>query len=154
MSVPRLQQRIGEANLVDIVKLTSYQLRFHKRGMDGSGKCDAYYTGNSTDFVWGTIYQLGASHKHQLDKIEGLGKGYLDKIVRVISPQGKKYDAVMYYAICIDGSLIPFDWYKMHVVYGARSAGLPSDYLQMIESVRTIKDANIYRTHQELLIYN
>ncbi|MDE1464535.1 gamma-glutamylcyclotransferase family protein [Spartinivicinus poritis] len=153
MSVPRLQQRIGDVSLIDIAKLRSYQLRFHKCGMDGSGKCDAYYTGNNIDYVWGTIYQLESNHKHQLDKIEGLGKGYLDKIVRVINPQGKEYNAVTYYATCIDDSLIPFDWYKTHVVYGAKSANLPSDYVQMILSVSAIKDANSFRTQQELLIY-
>ncbi|WP_268935016.1 gamma-glutamylcyclotransferase family protein [Spartinivicinus ruber] len=154
MSVLRLQQRIGAVNLVDIGRLTRYQLRFHKCGMDGSGKCDAYYTGSSDDSVWGVIYQLEPDHKKQLDKIEGLGKGYLDKIINIINHQGDTYKAFLYYATKIDSSLQPFSWYKTHVVYGAKSIGLPSHYIQMLESVNTIEDPDISRVKQEMLIYS
>ena len=154
MSVPRIQQRINGAKQVDIARLAGYQLRFHKRGRDGSGKCDAFYTGDPMDFVWGVLFQLEASHKVQLDQFEGVGQGYLDKTINVINAKGAAFSAFMYYATEIDDRLHPFSWYKIHVVNGAKAAGLPAAYIEMLESVVAIEDVDINRTQQELSIYS
>lgn len=153
MSAPRLQQRINKVDLVDIAKLTGYQLRFHKCGLDGSGKCDAYYTGSSRATVWGVLFQIKPSHKALLDNVEGLGQGYLDKTVNVISPKGLTYNAFMYYATSIDDSLCPYDWYKTHVLNGAKAASFPRAYIQALASVKAIDDPDKQRMQQELSIY-
>ena len=36
-----------------------------------------------------------------------------------------------------DASVRPRDWYKDHVVRGAREHGLPSDYIRALETVET-----------------
>ncbi len=52
--------------------------------MDGSGKCNAYYTGESSEGVIGVVYEIHASDKAALDSAEGLGSGYNEANVTVI----------------------------------------------------------------------
>ena len=42
MSVARLRMWAPSAMKVGLFWLASHDLRFHKRGADGSGKCDAF----------------------------------------------------------------------------------------------------------------
>ena len=50
---PRLKERVGFFERCGAAYLSGYTLRFHKKSKDGSGKCDAFYTGNPNDVVWG-----------------------------------------------------------------------------------------------------
>ena len=52
-----------------------------------------------------------------------------------------------------DNSLRPLDWYKEHVVRGARAAGLPIDYISSIEAVIADIDADEKRRTQEMSVY-
>jgi gamma-glutamylcyclotransferase len=46
MCTGRLQQRVPSARPIAVAKLLNNSLRFHKRSdKDGSGKADAYFTG-------------------------------------------------------------------------------------------------------------
>jgi hypothetical protein len=59
MFTARLQQRVSSATPVRIAKLLNHSLRFHKRSnKDGSGKADAYFTGEPEHVVWGVIFQI------------------------------------------------------------------------------------------------
>lgn len=49
MSLLRLWQRVPSAVRIGVFTLQGHQLRFHKLGKDGSGKCDAYQTNNTLD---------------------------------------------------------------------------------------------------------
>ncbi len=75
MSLQRMQQRVPSAQPLGTYFLEKYDLRFHKHGKDGSGKCDAYYTGKSFDVVIGVLYEILKSEKVVLDEAEGLGYG-------------------------------------------------------------------------------
>jgi hypothetical protein len=63
--------------------LAGHRLRFHKIGQDGSGKCDADVTGNPEDRILGVVYGLSRDDKTILDRHEGLGGGYDEKVVEV-----------------------------------------------------------------------
>ena len=154
MSVRRFQQRVKSAEFIGQYMLLEHSLKFHKIGKDQSGKCDAYFTGNQHDIIYGVVFNFHRQEKYKLDKAEHLGIGYQEKNVKVINIKGEKIDAYCYYAIKINSQLKPFSWYKQHIIYGAKEANLPQDYLQYIIDHPEIDDGNKGRYRSELSIYS
>lgn len=153
MSRPRLEARVPSARFVTTARLDGHRLTFHKVGADGSGKCDAYATGDPAHCVLGVVFDIAAAEKRALDRIEGLGVGYVEKVVRLLDADGANIEAFLYSAIHIDATLQPFGWYKAHVLAGARTHGLPADYVRWIESVPACDDPDLERAQRELAIY-
>ena len=59
MSIARLRARVPGAERTGVFTLHEHALRFHKLSRnDGSGKCDAFYTGNASDRVVGALVEL------------------------------------------------------------------------------------------------
>jgi gamma-glutamylcyclotransferase len=155
MSSPRLRERAPSAERIGIFTLVEYALRFHKVSKnDGSGKCDAFFTGNPDDRVVGALFEISDSEKVALDNAEGLGYGYLDKTIKVSDAQGNNFEAITYYATSIDPSLFPYSWYLCHVIYGAKETGVPNSYFDAIESTKSIEDPNKERDAKEREIYS
>jgi cation transport regulator ChaC len=128
--------------------LPGYKLCFHKRSSDESSKCNAFQTGSDSDVIWGVVFNIPPSEKQTLDRAEGLGKGYNEKIVDVITPSGDHVTAITYYAdkTAIAEGLSPYSWYKELVLNGAMEHGLPPEYIaSLIEAVTTIKDPDVSR---------
>ena len=140
----RLCKRTPSASFVAVAKLRAHVLRFHKVGFrDGSGKCNAFATGIVTDVVWGAVYNLDAAEKHRLDRAEGLGCGYVEKIVEVESTSGQ-ISATTYVASpdATRSDLTPYVWYKDFVVAGAVEHGLSREYIDAIRAVVAVDDPN------------
>jgi gamma-glutamylcyclotransferase len=135
----RLRQRVPSARLVGVAELTHHALRFHKRGVCGSGKCNALYTGDSSDRVLGAVYEIAAEEKTGLDGHEG--EGYEVKHLTV-SANGEMMDVFAYFALDshIDDGLRPFLWYRELVVLGARYHGFPDEYRGLNLSVDAVTD--------------
>ena len=133
--------------------LSGHELTFHKVSKDGSGKCDAAFTGNPDNKVLGVLYLVELGELKELDRIEGLGYGYERKRVTVHSITGEAFEAETYTATNIDPTRRPFDWYKEHVLQGAMRNGLSSDYIAMIEAVIADVDLDTERRGRELAIY-
>jgi hypothetical protein len=133
--------------------LGCHRLAFHKRGADGSGKADVK-TGNPDDRVHGAIYRISARDAARLDRIEGLGAGYLRKDVEVVTPDGPTpvfcYQAMPAWVL---PGLLPFSWYRELVVAGALHHGLPDSYVGRIRSTPCEPDPDPARAaaHRELL---
>lgn len=72
----RLVRRVPSARLVGTVPLPGYRLAFHKRGMDGSAKCDLELADESGSLAYGAVYSVAAQDIHGLDRLEDLGAGY------------------------------------------------------------------------------
>ena len=153
MSVRRLQSRVSSARFTTTASLHKYDLRFHKKSDDGSGKCDAYATGNSEDIVWGVVFEINESEKSILDKKESLGRGYNEKDVQLITPSGEIIVAFTYYAIRIAQKLKPYSWYLQHVLVGAEENGLPGGYVEKIKRIESINDPVAGRHEREMAIY-
>ncbi len=154
MSIARLTARVPEARRVGIATLAQHALRFHKvSSIDGSGKCDALLTNDPVDRVIGTLFEISEMEKTVLDRVEGLGVGYLDKVVSVVDAGGNVFEAVTYYATRIDASLRPYSWYLHHVVAGARETGVPADYLAALRATRSIEDTDRQRDARERAIH-
>jgi hypothetical protein len=137
----RLRARVPSARMIGIGELPGHVLRWDKHGQDGSGKCDAAFTGRQSDRLWGVVYTLDIDEKPVLDGYEGLHRGYAEKEVEVLTAHGP-LSAQIYYATNTDPRLLPFDWYKAFVLAGARENGLPADYIALIASVACIADAD------------
>jgi hypothetical protein len=154
MASHRLLQRLPRARHIDIGILTGHRLSFRKKDDAGlSAKCDIELTDDHRDEVIGIIYKITNADKQTLDRIEGLGRGYDEKIVQITSSSGSILSTVTYYAINIDHSLIPYHWYKQHVLRGAIEHRLPADYISKIESIESQQDPDERRSRRELSIY-
>jgi gamma-glutamylcyclotransferase (GGCT)/AIG2-like uncharacterized protein YtfP len=154
MAIARLRSRAPSAELIGVAVLAGHQLKFHKRGMrDHSGKCDIPHTGRSEDRVFGVLYSIHSDELDVLDKVEGRGFGYERKTVTLRSETGETCEAETYIATQTDPHLRPLDWYKEHVLRGARAAGLPADYITSIDAVVADVDPNAERRARELAIY-
>ena len=137
MSTERLRGRTPSARPVGIGRLPHHRRCWHKRGRDGSGKCDVVFAGvDSDEAVWGVLFEIDEAEKAALHRAEGLGVGYLEKTVAVLT-EAEVRRAMTYQAKPgqTDAALRPFAWYKAHVVRGAREHGLPADCVRELEAV-------------------
>ena len=144
MSTVRLRARTRSARFLARGQLEKHSLRWHKRSVDGSGKCNALATGRRSDLVWGVLFELDRRGKDALDAAEGLGRGYEEQVVRILTGDGVRL-ALAYIAQDVDETLTPYHWYKNHVLTGAREHGLPDDYIAGIVRVRSIEDLDVRR---------
>ena len=109
MSTPRLRYRVPGCRFAFVARLPNYKLCFHKRSKDGSAKCNAFKTAEPTDVVIGVVYEIPTNEQPALDRAEGLGAGYHEEIVQVLSPEGEEVTVQAYIADAgfIDDSLQP-----------------------------------------------
>lgn len=134
--------------------LERHELKFHKASIkDGSAKCDASNTGHHEHFIYGVLFNIAEHDKPVLDRYEGLGHGYEKKDVIIKLSNGTVVEAYTYYAINIDPTLKPLDWYKEHVLRGAYENKLPEIYIRAIEEIQHYEDTDIDRRNRELSIY-
>ena len=126
--------------------ITGYKVRFNKRSIDGSGKCNVVKTEDDKDRVYGVVYDFLDADKRDLDKHEGLGKGYHAEEIRVTTDNGE-IGCYTYIAdgSSIDDSLKPYSWYKDFVVEGARQHRLPDEYVTALEATEAATDADAER---------
>jgi len=143
MCTGRLKARVPSCTVLTVASLIEHKLCFHKRSTDGSGKADAYFTGNDSDIIWGGLFEFDNSEKGELDGHEGLGYGYLEKEVQVLDPEGSSHLAFLYYAdeSAIDTSLRPYNWYKRFVIDGAVQHSLPDEYIAMLQKIESVPDS-------------
>ena len=153
MSSRRLRQRLPGAKCTGLARLTQHKLRFRKNDQGMSAKCDIELTGSVADEVIGVLYDISLEEKQLLDQIEGLGTGYDEKVVELRTDAGQVVFAVTYCAINIDENMIPYHWYKQHVLRGAIEHNLPPSYIDLIEAIPSKEDADDQRNLRELDIY-
>lgn len=142
----RLQKRVPSAHFQDTVTLSGWLLQFHKRGQDGSAKCNIIKSVSKNSKVYGALYVIDAQEREFLDNAEGLGRGYDH-----LDIQHPKYGSFFCYVASpthIVSSLKPFSWYKDYVCRGAQYHDFPSYYIDTIKEVTTIADKNRCRCQE------
>jgi hypothetical protein len=155
MSISRLRERAPSALALGCHALKEHDLRFHKSSTDGSGKCDAFYTGDAADIIFGALFEISHSEKPALDRAEGLGYGYEEKSVAVHASDGSSLEATTYIATNIDERLKPYSWYVNHVRVGAGETQLPDDYVQRkISVIESIQDADKGRDAKQRAVHS
>lgn len=142
----RLEKRVGRVEIIGIGKLPKHSLQFNKVSIDGSLK--ANISSNDKEDVFGIIFKIDPNKKEELDKAEGLGKGYVEQEIEVeIIQSQEKINAFTYVADTIDNSGVnmPYDWYLELITIGAEEHKLPSDYSDKLKTIPTKNDENILR---------
>lgn len=150
MFTQRLRLRCPSSCRKATGKLPRHALRWHKRSLDGSGKCDAYFTGDPGDVVWGVVFEIRSDEKPCLDSAEGLGRSYVQKDVDVLTSDGQ-VAAFTYVATpaSINSGARPYTWYRDLVLAGAREHGLPGEYVSLIEAQAASPDPDRLRESRE-----
>jgi hypothetical protein len=130
MLTERLRARVGGAVALSEVCVCGYQVRFHKRSDDGSGKCNIVETGSQEDRVYGVVFEIPKEQLEKLDVAEGYGKGYVHKYIPL--PNKPDENALAYVAEpkYIADELSPYRWYHGLVIAGAEQHGLPVNYIE------------------------
>ena len=144
----RLTERVPDARLLGTAQLEERALRFHKRGQDGSGKCNVIETPESNVHV--AIYDLPAQQKPALDVAEGVGAGY-----RIETLEIDGYGECFLYvatASHIDEKLLPFSWYKELVLAGGEFLQFPREYVARIAETESAMDPDMARHTSNMLI--
>lgn len=153
----RLRERVPSSRALAVAELDGHLLRFHKRGRDGSGKCNIHPVGRAEDRVFGVIYRMAAAEQANLDRAEGLGAGYR-RVELTVRVDGASRRVFSYQAQDghIDDALSPFTWYRQLVLAGARQHGLPADYIAAIEAIaaRSDPDTERHARHERLLLHS
>lgn len=154
MSTARLRERMPSCQPLGTATLPGHSLRFHKRSIDGSGKCNAFRRGND-HYVVGVLFRFDPAEHDKLDEAEGVGRGYEHAMVTVINEEGRRRKVLTYVATPshIDDRLQPYGWYKEFVLSGAEEHGLPTEYVaEHIRAVEGIEDPNKKRDEKQRAI--
>lgn len=151
MSSRRLFARIPSASAFSVGVLPGYLMSFNKFSRDGSAKCSIQQHAESSTL--GVIFKIPYDQRYTLDRIEGQGYGYTATEVEVLTQSGKVIPAFTYVGTDLRDDLKPYEWYKHHVLTGAREHGLSDTYIKSIARVTAIEDQNSERHQQEMSIY-
>ncbi len=122
-------------------------LRFHKRGKDGSAKCNI--TAGAGE-IYVAVYEISPREKVRLDQIEGRGIGYKIEILDVPS-HGECFTYVAT-DTHVDESLKPYSWYKELVVVGSEFLQFPRRYVEWLASHQSLDDPDAERHAEQMKI--
>jgi hypothetical protein len=137
----RSESRAPSAEAIGKGYVKGRRLAFDKISRDGSGKCDAQFTGVETDRVFGILFEIARSEKSALEDAEGVGNGYREEILKINTPEGE-VSAIAYIATAKEPVLRPYHWYKALVIAGAVEHDLPRDYIEWIRAFESQEDPN------------
>lgn len=142
----RLAARIGRAELLGVAGLPGWELRFDKRGGDGSAKANLHPAPGLDCRAWAAVYAVDRRQAVLLDGFEGCGSGYetLDMTVVVDRRRvrGRLYLAPSQW---IASAMRPYDWYRALIVAGARYHGFDEGYIEAIRRVPSQADPDTRR---------
>ncbi|SDN94978.1 gamma-glutamylcyclotransferase family protein [Vreelandella arcis] len=152
MSTHRLAARIP-ARLVTTAKLSDYRLAFHQHSSDGSGKCDIVPV-TDQGAVYGVIWEVASHHKPTLDGFESLGHAYDETWLTVTDLNNHQpLDVQAYVGKVTAPGILPYSWYKQHVLAGAREHQLPPAYIRALEGIKAWDDPDAERHAREMAIH-
>lgn len=141
----RLRARTPSATLLGTSVIGDRALRFHKRGVDGSGKCNVVPTDGE---VHVGIYEIAAEEKPQLDAVEGAG--YRAQTIDVAGFG----ECFIYVAndSHIDDALSPYSWYRALVLMGCEYLAFPKSYVDRVSSIEAHRDPDFERHTKHMAI--
>ena len=131
MCVCWLKRDIDSAEFICRAKLEGWRLVFNKESEDGSGK--ANIEESRDDSVHGVIYEVDEAEKNRLNKKE---VRYDPIPVSVKLEDGSTEKALTYKSDYKTGEP-PYEWYLKLIIGGAKTHGLPEEYIKTLESINT-----------------
>jgi gamma-glutamylcyclotransferase len=148
-----LHVRTPGAKFLTIAYLKDHKLLFNKPSKHGAGKANLKASADANDLVWGAVYSIPAAEMRAFAYSEG--KGYDEGNFTVLSKRNVEIPVTIYFAAgddCND-TLMPYDWYKAHILNGAEEHGLPDEYIEMLRGINSFPDPDEDKTKSELSIY-
>jgi len=147
----RIAARVGPVQLIGVVELPGWALRFDKRGGDGSAKANLRAMPGLDETVYAAAYRLGLDQVRRLDHFEGTGQGY-QSFPMTISLAGQSVHAFTYLAPSqwLAEALLPFDWYVDLIISGACFHQFDETYRQKIQLQPVCADPSRCRARSEL----
>lgn len=145
----RLEERVGPVEVLGTAVLKQHILRFDKESRDGSRKANALHTGSENDIVIGVLFKIDVGRKRDLDRAEGLGKGYALKEVDVLCGDNI-VRAYTYYATDPKSTNenLPYEWYLELILSGAKEHNLPPEYIERLQAHPTKEDNDAKRAQK------
>jgi len=140
----RLALRIPPSQFLGSSFVPGWSLHFHKRSVDGSGKCNIVNSGKG---IYVAVFEMSVKDKVKLDEIEGTGKGYHNSTIDV--PEFGTCSTYLGATAHICNELKPFDWYREMVLLGCRKLGLCDRYTAIIEAIRNGPDPDEKRSREQ-----
>lgn len=140
--------------------LPGWRLNFHKLAQDGSGKCSITQTGAAEDCVYGVLYCIEQAQRRALDEAEGPGFAYRSASIHMttgldglaepsphepLAKVSQGVDALVYIALSLNETAVPYHWYKQFVLAGAIEHGLPPHYVAQVQSIVSQDDPDTER---------
>lgn len=146
LCIKRLEDRRVSPILYGSAYVEGHRILFNKASLDGSAKANIQATEDG-DIVWGALISIPGEKISRLDKIE---VGY-DRIDMIALGASGLVDVFTYVARVefTNNYLLPYDWYKNHLVFGARELGFPSEYVAALEGVPSKADPDVVRAARE-----
>lgn len=151
MPTARLRERCSSARAFGVAELPGYELRWHKKSKDGSGKCDIVPTSQPGVSVFGVLYEIASGEKASLDRAEGLGAGYDETEIEVYRA-ADRLTVKAYVAAATDPTLKPYSWYRDLAIAGAKEHRLPDDYIARLEAVPADQDPDQKRHDENMAL--
>lgn len=141
MLTQRLQKRCKSTRVIGPAWVDGYNLAFHKRSKDGSGKATLIETDDAAARAYGVIFSIDEKETDDLDRAEGAGYACI-KDFKVFSDPTTTVEVITYLAApeACDAALVPYDWYRDLVIAGAQQNDLPDDYIKRLEAVAADPD--------------
>jgi len=151
MLASRIRERVSSAEFKGVARLRGHALRWHKRSIDGSGKCDIVRAAEHS-WVYGVVYEISDEQMPALDAFEA---GYESRDIEMeYLGTLERATARAYFARKTAPSLLPYSWYNALVVAGAKAAKLPDFYVDQLESVKTQTDEDHERHDKNMALVN
>jgi gamma-glutamylcyclotransferase len=122
--------------LLGPAKLKDFRLSFTRKSKNwGGGVADIVYARDLT--VWGVLFEIGEDDLESIDQKEGLGRAY-ERIELDVLLEGKIAHRTTTYTVKSKESqeVPPTPSYLETLVQGARSQGLPENYVAFLEDLR------------------
>jgi gamma-glutamylcyclotransferase len=134
LAIDQKERRTGPIREIRRARLDGYRIVFNKLGSDGMAKANIRPDG--TCVVWGVAYLCNPMALKHMDEHEGVPSGHYNrKCVQVQCDSGDVLEAITYVAsgAYVRSSIAAAPEYLQRIISGARSHGLPENYVEEIE---------------------
>lgn len=135
LSRPRLEARIPIEADLGPGRLEGWRFACNKLGADDSAKANLQPDPDAE--VWGVLYALTEAALERLDLFEG---GYRRISLEVRLIDGPTKPALTYVSDHCTDDLLPYDWYKSHMVKGAEEHDLPAHHIAHLRALPSRRD--------------
>lgn len=132
----QMKRLCPKGRFVSKAKLPDHELAFTKMS--------TYWGGGVADLrpakgkvVEGVLWEITEQDLKALDEYEGYPTAYIRKSVKVEAPDGKKIEAIAYFAAKPGREYAPSKRYMKTLIQGAEEHDLSPEYIAFLESIRT-----------------